>query len=325
MEKPSGLAALMQHLNDSPAPCEVPVRNSGILRSANVPGPIPLDLRTAALQYASIGWPVFPLLPQEKRPDGRRNVGIDNVTMAPQGLKNATTDAGQIERWWKASPEANIGLATGHCFDVLDIDGEEGLVTYLELTGEHGADERNLPMVSTGSGGLHVYVLPTGHGLRTAMWHKIDWRGAGGYVVAPPSIHPNGTRYMSHEGELGVCSPWILERLAAPAREVAIEMAKREIPELDEGEITRRAMGALKSACEDIANAPQGERNKTLYQQASGIYGLHLRGEIYDEVAMREALAAAARVWGCSEKEINRQLDRAKISDRAVARVARTT
>src|SRR6266545_3856914 len=39
------------------------------------------------------------------------------------GLAEATTDSAQVRAWWQRYPEANVGLATGVAFDVLDRAG----------------------------------------------------------------------------------------------------------------------------------------------------------------------------------------------------------
>src|ERR1039458_2652020 len=72
----------------------------------------------AALAYASRGWPVLPCEPRGKRPLGR---------FVAHGLTEATTDPATIEEWWRAEPEANIGLRTGVAFDALDVDSDEGM------------------------------------------------------------------------------------------------------------------------------------------------------------------------------------------------------
>ena len=74
-------------------------------------------LRDAALDYASKGYPVFPLKPCDKIPAISKSMG-------GSGCLDATKDAETIKRWWDEIPDANIGLATGNGFWVLDIDGE---------------------------------------------------------------------------------------------------------------------------------------------------------------------------------------------------------
>ena len=142
----------------------------------------PTALTDAAGWYARHGIAVFPLKPGQKTP---RN--------GSAGFKDATTDPATVATWWKASPDANIGLPTGHLFDVIDIDGPAGCAAALDLR-----DEGLIPVVLghvwTPRGGRHIYVPPTGDGNATRFRPGLDYRGLGGYVVAPPSI-VNGRRY----------------------------------------------------------------------------------------------------------------------------------
>lgn len=159
----------------------------------------PPRLRDAALAYAKWGWPVFPLKPLSQVPEIAEKTGqpFDKVAKRPatkNGFKDATTDTTRIEAWWKRHPDSNIGLATGIKFDVIDIDPRHGgAESYVQLRSEE--DERTgrgpIPdchgQVATASGGWHLYVLPTGNGNTTNIRPGIDYRGIGGYVVAPPS------------------------------------------------------------------------------------------------------------------------------------------
>jgi KaiC/GvpD/RAD55 family RecA-like ATPase len=143
------------------------------------------SLGAAAVYYAALGWPVFPLVPREKIPlFSKKNGG--------NGVKDATTDAEQITAWWTAHPEANIGLATGAGSDlyVVDIDGDEGetaLARYGALP--------TVPQSHTGKGRHLLFTFPGGRNTAGKLGPKIDTRGEGGYIVAPPSIHPNGHAY----------------------------------------------------------------------------------------------------------------------------------
>ena len=96
----------------------------------------------AAVGYADWGYPTFPL---HHPVDGRcscRDAGCSSPAKhprTPHGLHDASTDADQVAEWWRRWPLANIGLRTGVVFDVLDIDGQEGLdalnaVSYTHLT-----------------------------------------------------------------------------------------------------------------------------------------------------------------------------------------------
>lgn len=141
----------------------------------------PPRLLDAAVQYAEWGWPVFPLKPRSKQPATRH------------GFKDATTDPIRVAAWWTSHPDCNIGLPTGHTFDVIDIDPPQGTHSYLDLLNDE--DSRtgvgDIPdchgIVATSSGGLHLYVPPSGAGNAAGVAPGIDYRGAGGYVVAPPS------------------------------------------------------------------------------------------------------------------------------------------
>ena len=75
------------------------------------------------------------------------------------GFKDATTDPNQIRLWWGEGKEYNIGIATG-------------------------------------SGGRHLlYHSKNTESCRNRLYPGIDVRADGGYIVAPPSIHPNGQMY----------------------------------------------------------------------------------------------------------------------------------
>jgi hypothetical protein len=144
-----------------------------------------MSLLSSALEYAARGWAVFPLKPGSKIP------------LTGNGFKAATTDPHQIEDWWKAWPEANIGIATGagSGLVVLDFDKKHGgLETYQELV-------PLLPCsyeVETAGGGYHVYLAHPGVPVpnRAGLLQGMDVRGDGGYVVAPPSVGETGKYFV---------------------------------------------------------------------------------------------------------------------------------
>lgn len=165
-----------------------------------------LTLEKAALAYASMGWPVLPLTPRAKAPMGK---------LVPNGLKQATTDLGEIRTWWEMYPACNIGLRTGDVFDVLDLDGQEALHSLKALAPTY---QHTGPVSNTGKG-WHMLFQPTGARNAANRVPKIDFRGQSGYIVAPPSVHPNGHLYeWIRDGELPEPPDW-LDQLVTPPKD----------------------------------------------------------------------------------------------------------
>lgn len=149
-------------------------------------------LPEAAMGFAASGVPVFPCVPGQKRP------------LTGHGLLDASTDAGQVRSWWQRWPSANIGLPTGQAsgLDVLDIDvrtGGSGFEAFNRVRGLGLADGWAM-LVRTPSAGMHAY-YPATPGRPQRCWQAadahLDFRGDGGYVIAPPSTitQPDGTAH----------------------------------------------------------------------------------------------------------------------------------
>ena len=141
----------------------------------------PGALGIAARWYAKRGLAVFPLVPGGKRP------------MTAHGLHDATTDLDAVQRWWLATPNANIGLRTGLRYDVIDVDGPAGYLS-LDTLREAGLLPDILGTVVTPRG-THLYVAPSGDGNTAGLRPGIDYRGQSGYVVAPPSRREDGAAW----------------------------------------------------------------------------------------------------------------------------------
>lgn len=170
----------------------------------------------AALDYARMGWPVFPIRPRGKTP------------LTTHGLKDASTDPKVICGWWNKWPNANIGIVTGKIsgLAVLDIDSKSGgLDNFDLLQHEHGGISTLL--VQTGGGGYHYYMKFPETGFKNSasdIASGIDTRGTGGYVVAPPSNHASGNscEWVDNdpgEVELAEVPGWILEKLKSRKKE----------------------------------------------------------------------------------------------------------
>lgn len=138
----------------------------------------PGALVATALWYAQQGVPVFPCQPGGKAPATRH------------GFKDASTEPDRVRAWWAATPRANIGLATGHRFDVFDADGPAGILALGQYM-----DAGGFPPIlgkALTPHGRHYYVPPAGMGNKAGVLPQVDYRGTGGYVVAPPSLTPDG-------------------------------------------------------------------------------------------------------------------------------------
>jgi len=184
------------------------------------------ELVLAALGYAQLGWPVFPL--HTPRVNGDRPCSCDDPKCANAGKhsrirqwpEKATTDPDQIRALWRKWPDSNIGIVTGHRSRLLivDVDGQEGAVSIAGLEHQHGSLP-NTRTVKTGGGGLHYYfVLPEDVEIRNSAGELapgVDIRSSGGCAVAPPSLHKNGKRYVLQESSIdpAPCPDWLLELL----------------------------------------------------------------------------------------------------------------
>lgn len=134
-------------------------------------------LAEAAQWYAGMGLHVFPLQP-----------GLKTPYPGSHGFQDATTDPAQINAWWSFAPNSNIGIATGHLVDVIDIDGPQGVAAWLgDLWGQLPPIIAHARTVRSGGHHLYVEAIP-GSRNRAGMLPGVDYRGGGGYVVAPPSI-----------------------------------------------------------------------------------------------------------------------------------------
>jgi len=166
-----------------------------------------LSLRDAALQYADRGWRVFPITEGQKAPAKFKSWNT-----------RATDNKDQILTWWKKWPDSNIGILTGEKSGifVVDIDPKNGGdASFADLLKDRQFP--NTSTVRTGSGGSHIFFRYPDEKLKTNrgfLGPGIDICSNGGYVVAAPSIHPNGTAYLwSNNHELNDAPQWLLDLL----------------------------------------------------------------------------------------------------------------
>lgn len=251
-------------------------------------------LVAAAVDYAARGWPVLALRPKAKTP------------LLAHGLHDASTDLVVVRSWWLRWPDANVGLRTGVCFDVLDVDGPDGL----DALGDHipvDGEPLTGPTAVTGHG-WHTYVAPTGNGNRTGLVDHVDWRGRGGYVVAPPSVHPGGHVYRWAFGDQGPIRPapaWLVDLVGRPS----ISHTERSTPWKAPGGRKARHYGvsALHREASTVAGAAEGERNATLVRAAFRA-GQLVAVDALEADAAAAVLLSAATFAGLGEAEASRTI-----------------
>ncbi|MHB8533265.1 MAG: bifunctional DNA primase/polymerase, partial [Solirubrobacteraceae bacterium] len=143
----------------------------------------PNAVLAAALEHATRDWRVFPLAHRRKVP-----------VRGSHGWHDASNDPGVLRGWFASRPGLNLGLACEPSgLLALDFDprnGEEAL---------HEA-ERDLgplppcPRSLTGSGGVHLLFDHPGIPVRGQVHDGLEVKSEG-YIVLPPSVHPNGRSY----------------------------------------------------------------------------------------------------------------------------------
>jgi hypothetical protein len=138
----------------------------------------------AALTYASWGWRVLPVIPNDKRP------------ATAHGVNDATSDQEQIRDWWTKNPDYNIGIAAGEASGIVvfDIDprngGDDSWDAFIK---EHG-DTPDGAYQLTAGGGQH-YIANWQDGIKSCELRPgVDLLANGRYFLASPSSI-NGKSY----------------------------------------------------------------------------------------------------------------------------------
>lgn len=238
------------------------------------------SLPVAAVKLAERGFAVFPLRPGEKRPHPR---------LAPHGFHVATAAKLTVMRWWQQEPTANIGIATGGSSGVVAVDIDRdagGEATMRDLMARHGSLGTPAWTV-TGSGYHALFAYPRGGVPCSAgrIGPGVDVRGDGGYVVAPPSVHPSGAVYAWWaDRPPGPMPGWLLELCHKPRPDPP--PSPEPPPHVDGGK-------RLEAIADVVARAAPGGRNDAL--NWAGFRGAELvaAGDL-DEAIVRDRLLAAA-------------------------------
>lgn len=190
-------------------------------------------------EYIQRGWPVIPLL--GKTP-----------AVCWKEFQSRRPTPQEIQAWFKSENELNIGIVTGRVSElvVVDADSNDEAAWWIS----------NYPksslMVHTGRGGMHIYYrmpeLTLGN--RTRLFGRaIDLRGNGGYVVAPPSIHPETRKPYS----------WAMERWE--------EVSLLDIPVFDSTWVAERPKTSSDSGGTLYSPQPLLARSSRTWSRIEGI------------------------------------------------------
>lgn len=251
----------------------------------------------AALHYATLGWCVFPCSGKEP--------------LTAHGVKDASSDEATIRAWWSRWPDANVAVACG-ASGLVVVDIDDGAVGEAEL-----AKLGELPetlTAETGSGGRHLYFRrPDGEkwGNTSRRVPHLDTRGDGGYVIAPPSIHPETRRSYDWQNNLQPAPlPQALVDAFYPPKKAPtppstsaspmVNLFTRNVP-------STYATRALEEECKKVETAAEGTRNHTLNGAAFSIGQIVGAGLLPEGDAERE-LWNAAMVAGLEEAETKKTI-----------------
>jgi hypothetical protein len=256
-----------------------------------------LPIGRAAQAYAALGYPVVPM--HAVRPGGGCTCA-DPACRDPGKHprlagwpRRASTDPAIVAGWWRRWPDVNLGLGTGRRFDVLDLDGEQG-VEALRAILSIAPWKHPGPVARSGGGGWHLLYAPSGLGNRVGLLSGVDWRGQHGLIVAPPSRHRSGGRY-AWVRPLTATPPQVpdrLRRLLAPPSATRTTLPPRPAGS-GGGRAERFARAALQREAARVRVAPPGSCNDTLNRAAFNLGQLVAAG-LLDPDHVRQVLLAAA-------------------------------
>lgn len=161
-----------------------------------------------ANEYIDQGWSILPVKPSEKRPYMTNWLQYQHT--------KATKE--MADSWFISLTGAGVGMVTGRISGVVVLDVE----SYCSIPIDELLRRYPTQMISrTGTGGYHLfYLYPNGVSKianRVGIFEGADIRADGGFIVLPPTRHPNGKLYeWVKKGPLGVFPKALLDIQSQP-------------------------------------------------------------------------------------------------------------
>lgn len=200
-------------------------------------------------KYVEFGYSVIPLVPKGKK-----------SLIAWKEYESRRANIEEIKEWLRKNPEANIGIVTGRISNliVLDVDGKEGVNSL--RTNNYKIPET--AKAETGKGYHYYLKYPEDYeiGNFVGILPKVDIRGEGGYVVAPPSLYSTGKKYKwLRFTEPAEVPDWLLNLTIKPNHREATSIKGNQNMQYRQAKLTKEQL------LEKLNNGiNEGERNETL-------------------------------------------------------------
>jgi hypothetical protein len=267
-------------------------------------------LVAAAGEYLSLGLSVIALTGKTPNVSVHRHGKDEPLTGAPESPE----DWDLLARVFDHPDTTGVGILTNFPYVVADIDGPEGAEQWAALVGD---PLQYATWVAKTGRGLHLWygtTQPTG---TIKLDSKLDLKGDGGYVAAPPSKHPDGPVYewlvapSASEPPKEVPEP-LARRIADHqfnlTRRVGAKVQQRTVrkPRYAEGDTVFYAQAGYDSLINAVRDAAQGNRNNMLHWAAATMAE---EGGIDEDF---EELRATALFIGLDPVEVNRTIRSAR-------------
>jgi hypothetical protein len=263
----------------------------------------------AALRYAAWGWPVLPCHEPVRGHCSCGRADCSSPAKHPRtrrGLHDATTDPAQLTDWWQRWPTANVAVRTGadSGIIVLDIDRHRGGIATLAALERKHSPLPPTATVETGAGRHYWFAHPGCLVPNSAgrLGPGIDIRADGGYIIAAPSTHITGRRYLwTALRSIAPLPDWIIERTPEP---IALPVLQRQ----PSAPGRPWAQAALTGETTRVRSCAPGSRNHTLNRAAFALGQIVAAGYLAHDT-VRQELTGAALQAGLTPREISATLN----------------